>query len=102
MNKIPAVRFNSVEHAIRNGFYDMASIRLKDGSSLKIMSKDNRLDAFVVKNGKILSAYGSQGSSEFIDNRFVTLLIKMQKSMEKGKDIFDEFYKSMIKVENVK
>lgn len=102
MSKISAVKFNSVEHAIKNKFVDMASIRLKDGSSLKIMSKDNSFDAFVLRKGEILGATGCQGKPQFVENGIINLLNKMQKHMENGKNIFEEYCKSLVKVENVK
>ena len=102
MTTIPPVRFNSVQHAIDNKFIDMASIKLKDGSSLKIMLSDNKIDAFIVKKGKVLDQAGYQGKSTFIENSLVNLLNKTQKFMENGKNIFDEYYKALVKVENVK
>lgn len=102
MTKVSGVGFNSVEHAIKNNFVDMASIRLKDGASLKIMAKDDRFDAFVVKKGDVLCATGSKGDPSFVENGLISVLNKMQRFMEKGKNIFDEYSKSLTKVANVK
>ncbi len=41
----------------------VGSVRLKDGSSVKILGKDNAVDFFCIKRGKLLESKGYRGEN---------------------------------------
>jgi hypothetical protein len=83
--------------AIQQG-KNLASVRLKDNSTVKILTGDKSLDCYVVKNGHLLEASGFKSVDEgsFL-NKVSEKLEKIQKIAAEGVDVAYEWGVSLFK-----
>lgn len=77
----------------------IGSVRLKDGSSVKILSDPEKLHStefYRVKNGRLLEAYGSRGRNSIKD--IVGKLLELERNKAEGVNIDKEFTNSFNKI----
>lgn len=87
--------FSLADYAAKTG-KKYASIPMKDKSSVKILTGDNSVDFFQVKNGRLLSAAGHHGEEQ--DISFVSkTLARIQQFAEDGFDAIEAWDESLMK-----
>lgn len=84
------------DFAKKNG-KKVTTIPLKDKSSVKILSGENDITFFEIKNNEIRGAKGYQGSKEGLKDFAINTLEKIQELALDGVNVFKEFTKTLIK-----
>ena len=93
------VRFNSLRIAELTGS-EISCFRLKDGSSLKVLANDKRVEYYILKNGKVLDRDVFQGRREYVDIQYQRIvedfLPKVDKKEFKRELSFPNFVQTII------
>ena len=67
------VSFNSLRIAELTGS-EISCFRLKDGSSLKVLANDHRVEYYILKHGKVLNRDVFQGRKEYVDIQYQRII----------------------------
>lgn len=98
MNPVKGIKlgFSLTDLAAKRG-QKIASIPLKDKSSIKILSNKHTFDVYHVKNGRLLGAKGYQGPASEYHNFAAEMMEYIQKLAADGIDVVSEWGKSLMK-----
>jgi hypothetical protein len=93
MEKLGANYFKNL--AVQQG-KKLASVPLKDKSAAKLLTSDNSIDCYIVKDGSIVGGRGFRSKENF-ENNAAYLLQKIQKIAADGVDVISEWGDSLFK-----
>jgi hypothetical protein len=69
-------KVNLHELANKRGMF-VDQVRLNDGSTVKLLSNNKEIDCIVMKSGKVVTAKGTMGSAEKMDNLYCRAIQKL-------------------------